>query len=57
MHFVDDLVLRISQVRQVGVDAGPGPGAAVRVALDEYVLRRSACCSDAVNRGLVHVED
>lgn len=57
VHLVDDLVLGIGQGLEVVVDRGPGPRAGVRVALDEDVLRGGACCPDAVDGGLVQVQD
>lgn len=57
MHLVDDLVLRVGQGLEVVVDLGPGPGARVRVALDEDVLGGGAGGADAVDGGLVQVQD
>lgn len=57
VHLVDDLVLRVRQGLEVVVDRRPGPGARVRVALDEDVLRGSPRGPDAVDGGLVQVQD
>ncbi len=57
MHFVHDLVLRVRERREVVVGRVPRPGAGPRVALDKDVLRRGARGADAVDGGLVEVED
>lgn len=57
MHLVHDLVLRVGEGLQVVVYVDPGPGAGPGVAFDEDVLRGGACGADAVDCGLVEVQD
>lgn len=57
MHLVDDLVGWVGQGFQVVVYARPGPCAGPRVALDEDVLGGGSGGADAVDGGLVKVED
>ena len=57
VHFIDDLVLWIGQSLEVIVHLCPGPGTAVGVALYKNVLASSTGRSDAVDGGLVEVED
>lgn len=57
MHLVDNLVLRVRQRDKVGVGDVPSPGSGPRVALDPDVLLLCARCTDAVDGGLVELED
>ena len=59
VHLVDELVLGIFQVDEGRAIAGrnPGPGASVRVALRGDVLLGGAGSADAIDGGLVEVED
>lgn len=59
MHLIHKLVLRVLQVDQAGAIAGrnPSPCAGPRVALRGDVLGCGAGGADAVDGGLVEVED
>jgi hypothetical protein len=59
VHLVDELVLRVLEGDEAGGVArrDPGPGAGPRVALGRDVLLCGARCADAVDGGLVQVED
>lgn len=57
MHLVNKLVLGIGQGLEVVVVVGPFPGTGVGIAFDENVLVFSAGRADAVDGGLVKVED
>ena len=39
------------------IETHPSPGSGPRVALDENILRCGACCSDAIDGGLVGTQD
>ena len=57
MHLVDDLVGGVGERFHVVVDLNPGPGAGPGVAFDEDVLGCGSCGADAVDGGLVEVEN
>jgi len=59
VHLIDEFILGILEVDKGGtVSTGnPGPGSRPRVALRGDVLLSSASCADAVDGGLVKVED
>ena len=59
MHLVHELVLGVLEVNKAGGVAGrdPGPGTGPGVSLGRDGLFCGAGCADAVNGGLVEVED